>query len=85
MCWIKGCLISIKGSILVNGSPTSEFDVHRGLHQGDPLTPFIFTLVVDGGNGEGGRSDGDGNGRGGGCGDGGGLKYLDGGGDINGG
>nr|GEZ03488.1 hypothetical protein [Tanacetum cinerariifolium] len=29
--WIQGCLNFAKGSILVNGSPTSEFKFHKGL------------------------------------------------------
>ncbi|GKD73446.1 RNA-directed DNA polymerase, eukaryota, partial [Tanacetum coccineum] len=32
--WIQSCLRSSRGSILVNGSPTSEFQFHKGLKQG---------------------------------------------------
>ncbi|GJY37748.1 RNA-directed DNA polymerase, eukaryota, partial [Tanacetum coccineum] len=45
--WIQGCLNSSKGSILVNGSPTSEFQYFKGLKQGDPLSPFLFILVME--------------------------------------
>nr|GEU57027.1 RNA-directed DNA polymerase, eukaryota [Tanacetum cinerariifolium] len=35
--WIQSCLRSSKGSILVNGSPTSEFQFHKGLKLGVSL------------------------------------------------
>ncbi|GJS71415.1 RNA-directed DNA polymerase, eukaryota, reverse transcriptase zinc-binding domain protein [Tanacetum coccineum] len=45
--WIQNCLNSSKGSILVNGSPTEEFQFYKGLKQGDPLSPFLFILVME--------------------------------------
>nr|GEU96335.1 hypothetical protein [Tanacetum cinerariifolium] len=46
--WIKSCLSSSRAFILVNGSPTSEFSINRGLRQGDPLSHFLFILVMEG-------------------------------------
>ncbi|GKA78598.1 RNA-directed DNA polymerase, eukaryota, reverse transcriptase zinc-binding domain protein, partial [Tanacetum coccineum] len=45
--WIQSCLRSSRGSILINGSPTKEFQFFRGLKQGDPLSTFLFILVME--------------------------------------
>ncbi|GKB30759.1 putative RNA-directed DNA polymerase [Tanacetum coccineum] len=45
--WIYSCLSSAFASILVNGSPTNEFKLERGLRQGDLLSPFLFILAVE--------------------------------------
>jgi hypothetical protein len=39
--WIRACVIHSSMSVLVNGSPTNEFHVGKGLRQGDPLS-FSF-------------------------------------------
>jgi len=34
--------------MLINGSPTSEFKVSKGLRQRDLLVPFLYVVVVEG-------------------------------------
>jgi hypothetical protein len=46
--WIMACVSTARLSVLINGSPTSEFTASRRLRQGDPLSLFLFCLVVEG-------------------------------------
>nr|GEV30531.1 RNA-directed DNA polymerase, eukaryota [Tanacetum cinerariifolium] len=45
--WIQSCHRSSRGSVIVNGSPTKEFQFYKGLKQGDPLSFFLFILVME--------------------------------------
>ncbi|KAK2652971.1 hypothetical protein Ddye_012827 [Dipteronia dyeriana] len=45
--WIKSCVSSPLLSVLINGSPSKEFSMDRGLRQGYPLSLFLFNLAVE--------------------------------------
>ena len=42
-----GCLSSVSFSIFINRRLRGKFKGSSGPRQGDPLSPFLFTLVVD--------------------------------------
>ncbi|XP_026451494.1 uncharacterized protein LOC113351775 [Papaver somniferum] len=45
--WLKELLSSAKISVMVNGGPNGFFSMHRGLKQGDPLSPILFFLMEE--------------------------------------
>nr|XP_043633323.1 uncharacterized protein LOC122604499 [Erigeron canadensis] len=45
--WVYGILSFARSSVLVNGSPTFEFQFHKGMRQGDPLAPLLFIIVME--------------------------------------
>lgn len=46
--WIYLCLSTASFSISLNGSLTGNFNSTRGLRQGDPLSPALFILTMEG-------------------------------------
>lgn len=40
--WIQGYLCPTRCSVLLNGSPTNEFQTFRGLRQGDHISHFYL-------------------------------------------
>ncbi|GJV51597.1 RNA-directed DNA polymerase, eukaryota, reverse transcriptase zinc-binding domain protein [Tanacetum coccineum] len=45
--WIVTCVTSISFSICVNGEIQGYFKGGRGLRQGDPISSYLFTLVME--------------------------------------
>ncbi|GJV62644.1 RNA-directed DNA polymerase, eukaryota [Tanacetum coccineum] len=45
--WIDSPRLVKRVSAIVNGSPTEEFQFYKGLKQGDPLSIFLFILVME--------------------------------------
>lgn len=45
--WISGCFSNAYFVVLVNRTPRYWFSSPNGLRQGDPMSLFLFTLVVD--------------------------------------
>jgi hypothetical protein len=45
--WIAYCISTVSFSVLINGSSAGFFNRSKGVRQGDPLSPFLFVIVME--------------------------------------
>lgn len=44
---IRHCISTVRFSMLANGSPSCLFKSSYGLRQGNPLSPFLFMIIME--------------------------------------
>lgn len=45
--WVKVLHNAPAAAVLINGLRCSNFPLHRGNRQGDPLNPLLFTIAIE--------------------------------------
>lgn len=44
--WIESCIKSPRFSCIINGTPFNLFRSNCGIHQGDPISPYLFHFIA---------------------------------------
>jgi hypothetical protein len=45
--WIERCISTTCFFVFINGTPSGFFKSSRGVRQGNPLSPFLFVIVME--------------------------------------